>query len=189
MNQNLYELLRSDPVIAAVKNEDDLEVCCTVKEIKVVFVLFGDICTLNGIVGKIKDAGKVAIVHTDLISGLMGKSVAADFVHQFTRADGVISTKPDVIRRGHELGLHTILRAFLLDSLALQNISSLLATARPDMVELLPGLMPKMIHKVCNVVRIPVIAGGLIASKEDVINALDAGAIAVSSTNHQVWSM
>jgi glycerol uptake operon antiterminator len=35
----------------------------------------------------------------------------------------------------------------------------------------------------------PVIAGGLISDKEDIISALGAGAIAVSSTNPAVWNM
>ncbi|MEG1720939.1 MAG: glycerol-3-phosphate responsive antiterminator, partial [Pseudoflavonifractor sp.] len=33
----------------------------------------------------------------------------------------------------------------------------------------------------------PIIAGGLIADKEDVTSALSAGAIAVSSTNREIW--
>ncbi|MEG2499451.1 MAG: glycerol-3-phosphate responsive antiterminator, partial [Oscillospiraceae bacterium] len=32
-----------------------------------------------------------------------------------------------------------------------------------------------------------IIAGGLITDKEDVMNALSAGAVAVSSTNSAVW--
>ncbi|WP_352427367.1 glycerol-3-phosphate responsive antiterminator, partial [Enterocloster asparagiformis] len=36
---------------------------------------------------------------------------------------------------------------------------------------------------------IPIIAGGLIADKEDVMNALEAGALAISSTNQKVWLM
>ena len=33
----------------------------------------------------------------------------------------------------------------------------------------------------------PVIAGGLISDKEDIIAALDAGAAAISSTNPAIW--
>ena len=35
--------------------------------------------------------------------------------------------------------------------------------------------------------RVPVIAGGLISDKEDIIAALDAGAAAISSTNPAIW--
>ena len=49
--------------------------------------------------------------------------------------------------------------------------------------------MPRIIQKFSQKTHVPIIAGGLISEKEDVINALDAGAIAISSTNQQVWNM
>ena len=48
--------------------------------------------------------------------------------------------------------------------------------------------MPKVIHKLVNEMEIPLIAGGLITDKEDVIHALSAGAIAVSTTLSDVWN-
>ncbi|MDD6816334.1 MAG: glycerol-3-phosphate responsive antiterminator, partial [Firmicutes bacterium] len=36
---------------------------------------------------------------------------------------------------------------------------------------------------------IPIICGGLISDKEDVIGALSAGAAAISSTNQKVWKL
>ena len=189
MSPEFYTIMENNPVIAAVKSWDDLRESCKLEEIRVVFVLFGDICTVGSIVDEIKAAGKLAIVHVDLITGLVGKEIAVDFIHTSTHADGVISTKPGLIRRARELGLYTVLRIFLLDSMAMDNLPHQVSMGRPDLVELLPGLMPKMIRLVRSRVRVPIIAGGLIADKEDVVNALDAGAIAVSSTNQNVWSM
>ena len=57
------------------------------------------------------------------------------------------------------------------------------------MVEVLPGLMPKILRKICRTSRVPVIAGGLISDKEDVMGALGAGATAVSTTNQGVWEL
>ena len=34
---------------------------------------------------------------------------------------------------------------------------------------------------------VPVIAGGLISDKEDIIAALDAGATAISTTKEELW--
>lgn len=47
--------------------------------------------------------------------------------------------------------------------------------------------MPKIIRKITGENKTPLIAGGLISDKEDVCNALDAGAVAVSSTNAKIW--
>ena len=68
-------------------------------------------------------------------------------------------------------------------------IEKQMGLARPDSIEILPGLMPKVIRRVARLVKAPVIAGGLISEKEDVMAALSAGAISVSSTNQSVWSV
>ena len=53
----------------------------------------------------------------------------------------------------------------------------------------MPGAMPKVIRKIKSISRIPLIAGGLIADKEDVMGALSAGASAVSTSRQDVWGM
>lgn len=129
------------------------------------------------------------MVHIDLITGLSSKEVAVDFIRNNTSADGIISTKPALIKRARELSLYTTLRVFVLDSMAFENIEKQMSVARPDIIEILPGLMPKVIRRVCRLVKVPVIAGGLISDKEDVMAALSAGAISVSTTNQKVWLM
>ena len=177
MDRRYYDAIESNPVVAAVKDIEGLERCCEQEEIKVVFILFGDICSIGGIVQKVKNTGRFAMVHVDLVTGLGGKEVAADYVKQFTAADGIITTKPPLIKRGKELSLCTVLRYFLIDSMALVNIRNQQHMVRPDFIEVLPGLMPKVIRKICRTSRIPIIAGGLITDKEDVVAALSAGAL------------
>lgn len=189
MDQKFYDMVEANPVIAAIKDMDGLEKCCRLEEIKVIFILYGDICNIKEIVKKVKSSGKLAIVHVDLISGLGMKEIAVDFIQQQTGADGIISTKPAMIRRAKDLGMYTVMRFFILDSLSFENIEKQLAVVKPDFIEILPGVMPKIIRKVCKKVKIQVIAGGLITDKEDIMAALDAGAISVSSTNQKVWGM
>lgn len=189
MDQRFYDAIESSPVIAAVKDMGGLENCCKMEDIKVIFVLFGDICTIAGIVKKIRDAGKIAMVHMDLVVGLSGKEIAVDFIRNNTMADGIITTKPVLIKRAKELSLYTVLRYFLIDSMALENIRHQQYHLRPDFIEVLPGLMPKVIKEICRTTKIPVVAGGLISDKESVMAALSAGAIAVSTTNQDVWKM
>lgn len=189
MDQKYYDLFENNPVIAAVKDMKGLADCCSMEEIRVVFTLFGDICNLGWIVKQIKDANKVAMVHIDLIAGLNGREIAVDYIKNYTKADGIISTKPALIKRARELSLFTTLRIFVLDSMAFENIAGLTNLARPDIIEILPGLMPKVIKRVRKLVKVPVIAGGLISDKEDVMEALAAGAISVSTTNPLVWQM
>lgn len=189
MKQEFYDAVEASPVIAAVKNTEDLKRCCQIEEIQVVFLLFGDVCSISDLTAQIKDAGKIAMVHIDLITGLSPREVAVDFIHKNTLADGIISTKPALIRRAAELSMYTVLRYFLLDSMALENIRLQQHQVRPDFIEILPGVMPQIIKRVSKSIKTPIIAGGLITDKEEVVAALNAGAMAISSTNHKVWSL
>lgn len=192
MNQEFYDAVEANPVIAAVKNDAGLQAAVEMEEIQVIFVLYGDVCTIPEILERIKAAGKKAMVHIDLIAGLSAKEISVEFIARQTRADGIITTKPALMRRAKELGIFAVLRFFVIDSLALKNIENLemqCGTSRPDFIEVLPGVMPKVLGRIAKVSRIPMIAGGLITEKEDVIAALSVGAIAVSSTNQDVWKL
>ena len=184
----LLELLDAGPVIAAVKDDGGLAQALE-SDVSVLFLLYGDILTIRDTVARVRAAGKRAFVHLDLIDGLAAREVSADFIARNTAADGVISTKTPLTRRARELGLVAIQRIFLLDSMALAKVERHFSAESADLVEVLPGLMPKIIRRLCATTGKPIIAGGLITDKEDVTGALGAGAVAVSTTNPAVWRM
>jgi glycerol-3-phosphate responsive antiterminator len=188
MSNQFHKVMEECPVIAAVKDYEGLHRCLQ-SECKIIFVLFGDICSIREIVSTIKDKGYIAIVHMDLINGLAAKEVSVDFIRSNTEADGIISTKHSLIKRAKELGLFTVFRFFVIDSMAIDNIKKQCETASPDFIEIIPGVMPKVIKRICSMSSVPIIAGGLISDKEDVMAALAAGAISISTTNQEVWFM
>ena len=87
MKQELMDAIQEMPVIAAVKDDAGLCSALTNENIRVVFVLYGDICNISSIVRRIHEAGRFAVVHIDLIAGLAGKEVAVDFIRNTTEAD------------------------------------------------------------------------------------------------------
>lgn len=186
MKKELREAIEDSPVIAAIKDDSGLEKCTTCDS-QIIFVLYGDIITIPAIVDKIKSAGKIAFVHIDLIHGLQSKEISVDFIKEHTRADGIISTKAPLIARAKELSLYTIMRFFCIDSMAYENIEKQMKTTKPDIIEVLPGPMPKVVHKIVGLAKCPVIAGGLVSDKEDVMALLSAGASSISSTNTDTW--
>lgn len=188
MKNRIMQLFETCPIIAAAKSPEHLEQCVA-SQSEVVFLLFGEVGTVEEMVDRVKSAGKLAIVHMDLINGLGSKESAADFIKRYTRADGIISTRPQTIKHAGSLGLFTILRLFMLDSMSLNNVSKQIGTACPDMVEVLPGLMPRIIRKICAETSVPIIAGGLISEKGEVVDALNAGALCVSTTKNELWSV
>ena len=72
MHSEFMEALENSPVIAAVKDDDGLKKCLETDS-SIVFILYGDICNIPQIVETVKSAGKIAMVHVDLIHGLSPK--------------------------------------------------------------------------------------------------------------------
>lgn len=186
MKREFKEALEDSPIIAAIKDDEGLQKCLN-SDSRVIFILYGDIVSIADIVDTVKSSGKIAMVHLDLITGLSSKEIAVDFLKKYTKADGIITTKPLLIKRAKELGLYTILRLFIIDSMAYENIERQTKCAKPDLIEVLPGLMPKIVSKICKTSSTPVIAGGLVSDKDDIMALLQAGVTSVSSTNDQVW--
>ncbi len=185
---SLHQLLKKSPVVAAVKDAQSLEVAIA-SDCAIVSVLFGNICNIGRIVQQIKQAGKMAFVHVDLLEGSSNQEVVINFLKIVTQADGIISTKPAMVKAARQQGFYAIHRLFVLDSISFNNIGKQVAQSQPDMVEILPGCMPKVLGWITDKIAQPVIAGGLVCDEEDARLALAAGAVAVSTTNHQVWQL
>lgn len=187
LREEIFSMIEANPIIPAVKDDAGLMKCCRMKESSLVIILYGSICNIGGIVRKAKENGKRCIVDLDLINGLGAKPISADYLKNMTEADGVLSTKPLIVSRASELGFWTALRVFMLDSMAYSNVKKQVTIAHPDVIEIVPGTMPKIISKLSGTTDIPIMASGLISDKEDVMLALQAGAIAVAATSPSVW--
>ena len=178
-HRQFIEKLGDTPVIAAVKSDEDLTAALTETDIGIIFILYGDVVTLPEITARVRKAGRSAFVHIDLVSGLSVKDEAAvDYVKRFTEADGIITTRSNISAHAREIGLNTVLRFFVIDSKAVNNIKRLANEhVQPDVIEIMPGVLS----------RVPVLAGGLVRTREECMRALSAGATAVSTTNRKLW--
>lgn len=184
----LEDIFASSPVITAVKDDTGLERAME-KDCAIVFILYGNVCNISSIVKKVKERKKLAIVHVDLIAGLSSKEVAVDYIKENTRADGIISTRPGMVKRAMELGLIGGQRAFLIDSIALENTRKQLAAFQPDFMEIMPGMMPKILKRIRETTSVLLVAGGLLSDKQDIMAAFQAGVDAVSTTKEELWEV
>ena len=184
--EEFMEATEKCPVIPAIKNDEWLE-ACKHSDSELIYVIYGDICNIANIVQQIKAVGKKAIVHIDLITGLSSKEISVDFLKEHTEADGIISMKPMMIKRAKELGMFTIQRFYVMDAFSYANVVKHAKTCSPDMVDFLPAGLPKIIGYLLEEIDKPLIASGLVMDKEDVMGALKAGAVAITTTNKGVW--
>ena len=188
MKNDFLQRLEARPVIAAVRDPKDLETAVRSRA-AAVFLLGGSLMTLPGSVERAKASGKYVFVHLDLCDGLGKDAAAVDWIALAVRPDGLIYTRQQLLRRAREHGLMTIQRLFLMDSESLRSGVKLISSAPPDLVEVLPGLVPKAIRALRERLGLPVIAGGMVTERADVEQALAAGAAGVSSSVRELWSM
>ncbi|MBQ8598503.1 MAG: glycerol-3-phosphate responsive antiterminator [Oscillospiraceae bacterium] len=184
----IKNLLMDAPIIAAVKDNAGLQKALE-SDCQVIFLLYGTILNIDSLVERVHSANKICFVHIDLVDGLSNRDIAVDGLIKLCHPDGIISTRAHQICRAQQLGLLGIQRTFMLDSISLQNLLTQIETTRPDFIEMLPGIIPSVFQEIREKTTIPLIAGGLIRRKQDVIQALQAGVIAVSTSCQDVWEM
>ena len=95
--EEIKQRIMDTPVIAAVKDEKGLEEALK-SECGVIFLLFGTIVDIGKLTQRVKAAGKVAIVHMDLVEGLSNREIAVDGLVRLSSPDGIISTRAGQIR-------------------------------------------------------------------------------------------
>ncbi len=188
MSNQFYERILNNPIISAVNDLERLDAAIQSPS-EIIFLLKGNILDLKSSVDRVKKGGKAIYVHMDLLEGLSRDLFALKFINDNIHPDGIITTKSSLIKMAKDMNMFAIQRLFILDSLSLETgIKSALST-RPDAIEILPGIMPRVTTKVHKETKIPVINGGLITLKEEVISCLNAGAIGISTTNEKIWEV
>jgi len=136
-----------------------------------------------------KQNGKKMIYHVDLIRGIKSDEYAAEYICQEFKPFGLISTKANVIQTAKQKGVFAVQRIFLIDSHALDKSYKMIEKTQPDFIEVLPGAMPWMIKEVKERAGIPIFAGGLIRTAEEVQSALTAGAKAITTSKRELWDL
>ncbi len=145
------------------------------------------IAQLKNICQMAKQKGKLMIYHIDMIHGIKNDDYATEYICQEYKPYGIISTKSNVILKAKQKGVIAVQRIFLLDSHALEKSYRLIEKTKPDYIEVLPGTMPWMIKEVKERLNTPIFAGGLIRTPEEVANAIEAGATAITTSKMDLW--
>lgn len=188
MRPSWEHMLHDNPVIASVKDEAGT-VASIASECRVVFLLYGSLLTVDDIVARLVSAGKTVFIDIDLLEGFAAKEIVVTYLRDRLDIAGILSSKAHLVRAAKRAGLIAIHRAFLIDSFSYHSLPGQLRQSEADCVEILPGCMPRVITWLRADITLPIIAGGLVCDKEDVLAALDAGASAIATSNHDVWSM
>ena len=185
MKHKIYTGLEVSPIIAATKDKNFDKALQS--NVSVIFLLGAKILSIKEQIEAAHKAGKYLFVHIDLAEGIGKDRFGIEFLAR-SGVDGILSTKTSLIKAAKDFGLITVQRFFIYDSQGVDNIAEILPSTGPDFVEMMPGVVGKVIKRFSRC-GTPVIAGGLIETKQEVTGALSNGAFAVSTGKEELWHL
>ena len=178
---------REFPCGAAVKTGQQLDTALGCRA-GVIFILRGNGLELAPTLRRIHDAGKLAVVHLDLVDGLTADIAGVRWLVR-SGADAIISSHGQAVRAVRAEGVVAIQRLLCVSREAIDLGLGAVARAQPDIVELLPGaILPVVADLVLPHLAVPLLAGGFIRDREDVRRVLAAGAMAVTTSEEALWT-
>lgn len=172
-------------IIAAVRSNEEL-LNAAKSKVDIIFTLSTNIEDIEKQTELVHLAGKKMFVHLDLAEGIGKDEYGIRFLKK-QGVDGIISTRTNIIKMAKKEGLFTVQRFFILDSQSVATTIEAAKSTKADMIEIMPGTLPKIIKKLKEELKMPVVAGGLIETKEEIAEAISCGATAISTGKQDFW--
>ncbi len=187
---SLLHHIGRNPIIAAVRKMEDLDAALA-STVDHLFFMGGTVKEIVRCVNAAKEAGKGAFVHIDLIRGLSSTDrESVEWIAEYAGADGIVTPRGHLIKEAKRIGLYGILHLFLIDSGAIENGLKLCRQVEPDGVELMPGVVDKIIRAFASELEhTPIVASGLIQTPVEAAAALAAGATSLSVSSQSLWNL
>lgn len=180
-----FDRIEINPIIAAVNDLEKLDMALE-SPCEIIFILTGNIFNLKEISNRVRNKNKGLYIHVDSIDGFSKDTWGLEYIIKNIYPDGIITEKDTLIKLSKDMGVFTIQRLVISDSKSLEHAINTIKRTRPNVVDILPGIMPQIIKTITDS-KLPVIASGLITAKDDLKSSLDAGAIAISTSNKSTW--
>lgn len=183
----IEEILKENPLIAAA-NHENINIAVN-SNVSAVILMEGKINKLIETSFRESLQMKPVFIHMDLLKGLSNDSESIKFLRDNLKVKGIVSTKSSTIRNAKKQGLLTIQRIFLIDTKSLNSAIESVKENKPDAVEIMPALSNSIIEYIKGEIKRPIILGGLIRDKEEILNALNTGANGVSFSKSDLWNI
>lgn len=172
-------------VIAAARSDSELLIASKSK-VDIIFMLSPNISDIKKQTELVHSRGKKIFIHLDLAEGIGKDEYGIRFAKE-QGVDGIISTRTNIIKMAKKEGLFTVQRFFLVDSQSVATTIESAKTSKADMVEIMPGTISKIINRLKEELKTPIVAGGLIETKEEINEAISCGATAISTGKQEFW--
>ena len=177
--------MENSQVIAAVRTNQEFMLALNSK-VKTVFMLSTNIEEIKEQVCLAHENGKKLFVHIDLAEGIGKDAYGVKFLKN-QGVDGIISTRTNLIKLARKEGVFTVQRFFVVDSQSIETTVESALSSKADMIEIMPGILPKVIKSLKTRLSMPIVAGGIIETEQEICEVIKSGAMAVSTGKVSLW--
>jgi glycerol uptake operon antiterminator len=180
-------LLAQSPIIAPVPNLTIFQNALDAP-VHALYLLMGTPLSFPEIIHETHKREKLCLVNLDFSEGLARDRHAVEFLASHG-ADGIISTKSEVLRTVGAFGMLSILRTFAIDKAAVAVTLKILTHFIPDAIEILPAAVaPRVIaHIRPEYPGVYIIGGGLIESVREIEGLFEAGVGSITTSDTRLW--
>ena len=183
----LLEAFGRVPVAAVIRRGEELPRALA-SQVPAVFFLRAPAFHLGPLVWAVQARGKLAFVHVDLIAGLGKDRAGIAFLAREIGVNGIITSHSGLVAAARAERVIAVQRLLLYDDLALPSALAALEHARPDIVEVLPGVIfPLVVDQIRARISLPMIVGGFVREPTQRESALQRGALAISTSAAELW--
>ena len=177
--------MKKAKIFAAVREKEDI-ISAINSDVEVIFMLTPNIADIKSQADAVHKAGKKIFIHLDLAEGI-GKDEYGILFAKEQGVDGIISTRTNIIKMAKKAGLFTVQRFFIVDSHSVETTVESAKSSKADMIEIMPGIVSKVIKSLKKELSMPIVAGGLIESRDEINEAISCGATAISVGKKEFW--
>src|SRR5437762_11314772 len=183
----LFEAFDHVPVAAVIRHAEDLPRALA-SQVPAIFFVRAPAFHLGPLVWAVQARGKMAFVHIDLIAGLGKDRAGVAFLAREIGVNGIITSHSALVAAARAERVIVVQRLLLYDDLGLHSAMAALDHARPDIVEVLPGVIfPLVVDRIRTRVPLPIIVGGFVTEPEQRNAVLERGALAISTGTTSLW--
>ena len=172
-------------IFAAVRTDEGLDAALQTG-VETIFMQATNIEVVGAQIEKAHKAGKKLFIHIDITDGVGKDEYGIKFLQKLG-ADGIISTRTNIIKQAKKMGIATCQKFFIVDTHSLSTTIDSIKAGKPDMIEVMPGLVSKVIKKIKEESDTFIISGGLLTTEEEIQQAFNDGAMGVSTSIRSFW--
>ncbi|MFX1676702.1 glycerol-3-phosphate responsive antiterminator [Paraburkholderia sp. A2WS-5] len=187
MDRSLGGRLTRHPVIATLYGADEID-CFVQSAAEVAIVANVDLRKLHRVVAALAKADKYVIVNIDSCDGLSQDKGGVEYLADIG-VTSLVSTRVATIQRGNRAGLVTMQKVFVTDRSTWPRSVKALEQSDPNLVQLMPAPMLARLSAQDRKALPPIVASGFVCNEADVLGILGGGAVAVSTSDTELWNL